>query len=109
MQTFIALLNFTEQGSKQVKKTTARADAFKELAEANGIKITHTFWLNGPYDVIHILEVEDEKSAMIHSLSLQAIGNVRAQTYRAFKEEEMSDILEHAFNAYDLLRANGKG
>ncbi|MBC8277452.1 MAG: GYD domain-containing protein [FCB group bacterium] len=105
MQTFIALLNFTEHGSKHVKKTTARADAFREMAERSGVKIIHTFWMNGPYDIVHILEVEDDNAAMVHSLSLQSLGNVKTQTFRAYSKEEMNEILGQSFNAFDLLRA----
>jgi len=105
MQTYVVLLTFTEKGSKELHKTTSRADAFKIMAAKKGINVIQTFWLAGQYDVMHIIEVEDNNKAMVHSLSLLALGNVRTQTFRAFSKDELDDLLKETFNAYDLLRA----
>ena len=56
MQTYITLMTFTEEGAKHLGKTTARAEAFRKVAEKRGINILHTFWTTGLYDVIHIFE-----------------------------------------------------
>ncbi len=106
MQTYITLMTFTEEGAKHLVKTTARAEAFRSVAEKRGIKILHTFWTNGPYDVIHIFEVENEDIAMAHSYSLNSLGNVRTQTYRAYSRSEVEGIMKNVFNPYDLLKAD---
>ncbi len=103
--TFITLMTYTEQGAKSLGKTTARAEAFRKIAETKGIKILHTFWMNGPFDVIHIFEVDNEDDAMAHSYSLNSLGNVRTQTYRAYNKEEVEKIVSNVFNPYDLLNA----
>ena len=36
MATYIVLANFTDQGVRNVKDTTRRAEAFQELAKASG-------------------------------------------------------------------------
>ena len=104
MRTYIVLLSFTEEGVRQVGKSVKRHTAFKKIAEEHGIIIKETYWLNGPYDVLHIIETETEKDAMVHSLSLASTGNVRTQTFRAFSAEEITDILESTFNVFDLIR-----
>lgn len=106
MQTYIALMTFTEKGSKDLKKTTARAAAFKKLAKEHGVNVKKTYWLSGQFDIMHVIEVEDNDAAMVHSLSLMALGNVRTQTFRAYDKSEITDLLENTFNAYDLLRAS---
>lgn len=104
MPTYIALLTFTDKGAQQVKKTIARAEAFRKMAQKRGINILHTYWLNGPFDGIHIYEVENEEQAMAHSLSLSSFGNVKTQTFRALSQEEIEPILESLPDPYDLLR-----
>jgi uncharacterized protein with GYD domain len=103
MPTYIALLTFTEQGTKALTKTTARAEAFRKVAEKRGIKILKTYWVNGPFDIIHIFEVDKHEDAMAHSYSLSSLGNVRTQTYQAYTRDEVDPILKNVFNPYDLL------
>lgn len=44
MPRYISLLRFTEQGAKNIKKSTARAAAFKKAAEKMGVKIEGQYW-----------------------------------------------------------------
>ena len=39
MARYITLIQFTEQGAKNLKKSTSRAHAFDRLAEKTGVKI----------------------------------------------------------------------
>ena len=103
MLTYIALLNFTDKGAVQLRKTTARAEAFQKIVEKSGIKILQTYWLNGPFDGIHIFEVNNEDEAMVHSLNLQQFGNVRPQTFRAYTKSEIEPILARLTNPGDML------
>ncbi len=103
MLTYIALLTFTEKGAEQLKQTTVRAEAFQKIAEKGGIKILHTYWLNGPFDGIHVFEVDSEDQAMAHSLNLTQFGNVRTQTFRAYTKSEIEPILTKMVAPTDLL------
>jgi uncharacterized protein with GYD domain len=105
MYTYITLLTFTDRGAQQVKKTVARAEAFRKMAEERGINISQTFWLSGPFDGIHIFKVENEDKAMAHSYSLSSFGNVKTQTFRALTKDEVEPILKSIPDPYDLLRA----
>jgi uncharacterized protein with GYD domain len=108
MKTYIAFLIFTEKGAAEIGKTTSRAEAFKKAAEKKGIQIIETYWINGPFDIIHVFKVENEEAALAHSLSLSALGNVRVQTYRAHNRDEMDRIMVDVFNPYDLLSSELK-
>lgn len=93
MLTYIALSNFTDQGIRNVKDTTKRADAVKEAAQKFGAQMTQLYWTQGQYDLVAFIEAPDEKSATAFALAIGMAGNVRTQTLRAFTSEEMSEIV----------------
>src|SRR5215212_6253645 len=73
MPTYIALLNFTEQGIKTVKDTVQRADSAAELAQKHGGSL-QLYWTVGPYDVVAILEAPDYESATAFFLEVGSRG-----------------------------------
>src|SRR5665647_69521 len=93
MATYIVLLNFTDQGIRNVKETTKRADAVKKMAKKFGINAKEFFWTLGNYDLVVIIEAPDDASMAALGLSIGAAGNVRSQTLRAFSKEDMNGIL----------------
>lgn len=93
MQTYILLVNFTDQGMRNIKDTIGRADAFKAMAEKSGAIIKVLCWTIGRYDVIAVFEAADDESATALAFSSSSIGNVRSEILRAFSFEEMSRIL----------------
>lgn len=93
MATYIALSNFTDQGIRNVKDSTKRADAVKDAAKKFGANMTQIYWTLGHYDLVAIIEAPDDKSATAFALAIGAAGNVRTQTLRAFTKEEMNGIL----------------
>ena len=104
MATYCALLVFTDTGIKNLRKTTARAEAFAEKIQKHGVKILYTLWTVGRYDMVHIFEAENDAAAATFALTLSALGNVRTNTMRAFDLKEMKDIIENVQTPYDLLR-----
>ena len=93
MPTYIALSTFTDQGIRSVKDTTQRAAAVKELAEKFGARMTRIYWTLGHYDLVAIIEADDEQSALTFAMSIGAAGNIRTHTLRAFNADEMSAVL----------------
>jgi uncharacterized protein with GYD domain len=69
-----------------------RAEAVKKEAEKLGAKIT-PYWTLGEYDGVGILEAPDDKTAMQFDLKVGSLGNIRTVTLRAFKEEEIADMI----------------
>ncbi len=93
MATYIVLTTFTDQGIRNAKDTTKRADAVRELAKKFGVTAREFFWTLGSYDVVAIFEAPDDSSMTALGLAIGTQGNVRTQTLRAFSREEMNRVL----------------
>jgi uncharacterized protein with GYD domain len=94
MPTYVVLVNWTEQGLKNVKHTTERTDSGGEIAQKHGLKLEQAYWTAGPYDMVTIFEAPDEEALSAHLLEIGSLGNVRTTTLRAYDEQEMSAILQ---------------
>ncbi len=93
MATFIVLLDFTDQGIRNLKDSPQRADAFNEFAEKAGAKIVAQYWTIGSHDGVFIMEAPSEDKAASVLLHLGAGGNVRTTTLRAFDWAEAQDLI----------------
>lgn len=93
MARYIALLKFTEQGAKNIKKSTSRAHAFDKLAAKSGVKVEGQYWTMGRFDGVLILSASDETKVLHMLTSLSAFGNVRTQTLHAFTDKEFDEIV----------------
>jgi uncharacterized protein with GYD domain len=89
---YIMLIRWTEQGIRNFKDTTGRADAAKSEAERIGGKFT-IYWTFGKYDAIGILEASDDEAALQFGLKVGSLGNIRTTTLRAFTEEEIARVV----------------
>ncbi len=92
MATFISLINFTDQGIRNVKDSPDRYEAFKALAEKMGGTVKGVYYTMGHYDMVVIVEGSDE-AAMTTMLKVGSLGNVRTETLRGFSLEEMRKII----------------
>jgi len=93
MATYIVLGQFTDQGIKNVKDTAQRAQALKDLAKKFNATVTAVYWTLGQFDTAAIVDAQDDASLNALLLSLGRLGNIRTQTFRAFSENEMGQIL----------------
>ena len=93
MATYIVLASFTDQGIRNIKDTTKRADAFKELAKSLGATVKDVYWTLGQYDVAAVVDAPDDAIVTALGLTLGKAGNVRTQTLRAFSRADMDAIL----------------
>ena len=93
MATFIALIDFTEQGIKSIKDSPSRADAFADLAGKLGVTVKNVYWTTGDHDGVLIVDAPDEQTAAALFLTLGRRGNVRTRTLRAFERSEFESIL----------------
>ncbi|SCE87050.1 Uncharacterized protein, contains GYD domain [Micromonospora viridifaciens] len=96
MPTYIALLNWTDQGIRAYKDTAKRAEAFAAATQNLGASLLKIYWTVGPYDLVAIIEAPDEETATAALLHLGGAGNVRTTTLRAFGREEMDRIIAKA-------------
>ena len=94
MPRYVVLVNWTEQGIRNVKETLQRTDSGSDLAEKHGLKLEQAYWTVGPYDMLTIFEAPNDEALSAHLLEIGSLGNVRTTTLRAYSEEEMSEILQ---------------
>jgi uncharacterized protein with GYD domain len=57
-------------------------------------QIKEAFWTMGAYDVVLLIDAPDDEAMTAFTLKLGMLGNVKTQTMRAFRREEMEDILD---------------
>ena len=88
----ISLVNYTEQGIRNVKDSPKRAQAFRDLAKKHGVTVRDLYWTSGQYDMVVIAEGPDDALAAV-LLSVGKLGNVRTQTLRAMDLEAFQRVL----------------
>jgi len=93
MPTYIVLGQFTDQGVRNVKDTTKRGEALKDMGRKAGVTVKDVYWTLGQYDLATIVEAPDDVSATALLLSVGSLGNIRTQSLRAFSADEMGRIL----------------
>ncbi len=93
MAMYVSLIQFTDQGIRNVKDTIKRSEGAIAEAKKMGMKITDAFWTMGAYDVVVLFDAPDDETVSAFSLKIGSLGNVKTQTMRAFGKEEMESIL----------------
>ena len=94
MATFIALVNFTDQGIIDIKESPKRAKACQDLAKKSGCTVKELYWTQGQYDLITVVEAPDDQTVSALMLTVGCLGNVRGQTLRAFNAAEFGAIIK---------------
>jgi uncharacterized protein with GYD domain len=92
--TYVALVNFTDQGVRNIRQTTERAKALMNAAANLGVRIKEIYWTLGAFDAVFTADAPDEETLTAFTLSVGSLGNIRTQTLRAFSADEMNKILE---------------
>jgi uncharacterized protein with GYD domain len=92
MATFVTLLNFTDQGARNIKDSPDRFDAFKTMVESMGGTVKSVLWTTGAYDMVVVTEGPEE-NIMPALLKVTSLGNIRSQTMRGYSASEMRKLL----------------
>lgn len=93
MATFIVLLDFTDQGIRNIQDSTIRADSFNRFAEKAGVRVVDQYWTTGSHDGVLILEAPSDEAAASVLLHLGSEGNVRTTSLRAFDWAEAQELI----------------
>lgn len=93
MARYIALLKFTEQGARNIKKSTSRAHAFDKLAAKAGVTVDGQYWTLGRYDGVLIVSADNQQKVLHMLTELASGGNVRTETLQAFVDKEFEVIV----------------
>jgi uncharacterized protein with GYD domain len=93
MPTYVSLIDWTDQGVKDFRESTKRAEDFTKLVERLGGKVRELLWTVGEYDIVSVVEFPDEESGVAALLQVGSAGNIRSNTMRAFSAREMESIV----------------
>ncbi len=93
MRSYVILLNWTDQGVRNIRDTIKRAKAFRAVIESRDGKVREHLYTLGEYDIIMVTEFPDDDAAAAAVLQLASLGNVRAKTMRAFTDGETATII----------------
>jgi uncharacterized protein with GYD domain len=92
MTRYITLIRYTEQGVRHIKKSPARALAFRKMARQAGVGVETQLWTAGAWDGVLVLS-GDEKDVLRCLAQLAAAGHVRTETMRAFDAKEFEELV----------------
>src|SRR5215813_184546 len=93
MATYIGLIQFADQGIRNIKDTVKRGDSAMAEAEKMGMKVVEEFWTMGAYDAVVVFDAPDDDTMSAFMLKIGSLGNVKSHTMRAFRRNEMEKIL----------------
>jgi uncharacterized protein with GYD domain len=91
--TYIMLVNWTEQGVKNVRDSPKRLDAAKKSLADMGGSFKEFYLTMGDYDMVAVCEAPDDAVAARFALQLGMGGNVRTRTLKAFPEAAYREII----------------
>src|SRR5438552_16881544 len=94
MPTYVLLFNWTEQGVRNAKDTTKRADKFRAQAEKYKVKVRETLWTMGPYDAHALVDAPDDAAASRLAIWLVSQGNVRSLTLRCYSAADVLKVVD---------------
>jgi uncharacterized protein with GYD domain len=93
MATYLMLLNWTDQGMRNIKESPKRMDAAKKLAKDFGGQITTVYMTQGSFDLALVAEMPNDEKAAGFVLKLGSLGNVRSTTLKAYSEDDYRNII----------------
>jgi uncharacterized protein with GYD domain len=93
MATYFILINWTDQGIKNVKDSPKRVDAARKSVKDSGGDLKAFYMLQGSYDAVLIMEMPTDDALANFLLKIGSLGNVRTSTMRAYTETEYRKII----------------
>jgi len=87
------LLNWTDQGIKNVKESPKRLDAARKVAKEMGGDIKAVYLTQGTVDLVLVVEMPSDEKVAGLVLKLGSYGNVRTTTLKAYPEDEYRRII----------------
>jgi uncharacterized protein with GYD domain len=93
MASYVCLIQLKDQGIRNIQDTVKRGDAAIAEAQKMGMRIVEEYWTMGAYDAVVVVEAPDDETMSAFILKVGSLGNVKAQTLRAFRRNEMEGIL----------------
>ena len=96
MPTYIALINWTDQGVRNFKQSVDRYEAAREQMRSIGVEFQEMHWTLGAHDIVGVVQAPDDETLAAGLLAVAGEGNIRTTTLRAFSAEEMRSVISKA-------------
>lgn len=93
MAQYIILINWTDQGIRNVKESPKRLDTARAVAKKLDMELKDFYLTMGDYDMVGHLDAPNDESVAKFILGLGTLGNVRTKTLKAFSEDEYRKII----------------
>ena len=94
MPTYIALIDWTEQGVRNFRDSVDRYEDAAEQFAKLGVTFKDAYWTLGTHDLVAITDAPDEETLAAALLMIASQGNIRTTTLRAFSADEMRGVIE---------------
>ncbi len=94
MATYIMLINYTDQGIRNIKDSPRRADAARQALSDMGGEMKELYMTMGGYDLVVVAEAPSDDVMAKFALTVGSLGNVRTTTLKAFSEAEYRGIIQ---------------
>ena len=93
MPRYVVLIDWTEQGVRDVKNTVDRYEAASGRLRDLGVEFTDIYWTLGDHDIVSVVQAPDDETLAAGLLTIAGAGNIRSRTLRAFDQEEMRRVI----------------
>ncbi len=93
MATYISLVNYTDQGIRNIKDSPKRLDGAKKMLKDMGGELKQFYLTMGSHDIVTVVEAPSDETVAKFVLMLAAGGNVRTTTLKAFTEAEYRKLI----------------
>ncbi len=92
MPNYVTLIQWTEQGIRNVRESPKRAEAARKLAEQLGGKVW-LWYTMGDYDLVSIGEFPNDEAYMQFALQIGSLGNARTKSLKAWSEADAVKVI----------------
>ena len=93
MNTYIALLKWTESGIKNVRESPKRVEDARQAFEAVGGRISQLYMVFGDYDLVCVIEAPDDETYARIMLQVGSRGAIKPTTLKALTEVEYRKVI----------------
>lgn len=93
MATYIALVDWTDQGVKGFKDSVDRFGTNESQMRSMGVEVKGIYWTLGMHDMVCIIDAADDQTVAAALLTAAGPGNIRTTALRAFNADEMRDVI----------------
>lgn len=93
MPHYIVLVNFTDQGIRNIANLRNDLGSRDQLLADAGIKVQRFFTL-GEYDIVAVVEAPDDEAMATMALRIGSGGDLRTTTLKAFTQDEFLHLME---------------